>query len=144
MKGAVDLITIIIVACMVVSIGLMLWFYLNSYYSQVSQTGEARTQRSLETLSSCMRIEETAQNKFFIRNCGTGLVTDNSLNVYIDDIRFSFILDPASIDAGKTGSVILNGADSISIGQHTLRITNPNTETSALFEVVETSNFRLI
>jgi len=134
MKGAVDLITIIIVACMVVSIGLMLWFYLSVYYSQVSQTGEARTQRSLETLSSCMRIEEATQNKFFIRNCGTGLVTDNSLNVYIDDIRFSFSLDPASIDAGKTGTLTLQGVWGLPIGQHTLRLTNPNVETSASFE----------
>lgn len=144
MKGAVDIITIIIVACIVISIGLMLWFYLNSYYSQVSEAGGNRTQRSLETLSSCMRIEEAYQNKFFIRNCGTGLVTNDSLNVYIDDNRFSFSLDPASIEAGKTGSVILNGADSISIGQHSIRITNSNTETSVYFEVDEVSKFRLI
>lgn len=134
MKGAVDLITIIIVACIVVSIGLVLWFYLSVYYWQVSQAGGARTQRSLETLSSCMRIEEATQNKFFIRNCGTGLVTNDSLNVYIDDNRFSFSLDPASIDAGKTGTLSLQGASALSIGQHTLRITNPNFETSALFE----------
>jgi len=134
MKGAVDLITLIIVACMVVSIGLMLWFYLNSYYSQVSQTGEARTQRSLETLSSCMRIEEAVQNNFFIRNCGTGLITNDTLNVYVDDNPVSFIFSPSSLDAGKTGTLSLQGVWGISIGSHSLRITNPNVETSTLFE----------
>ncbi len=134
MKGAVDLITLIIVACMVVSIGLMLWFYLNSYYSQVSQTGEARTQRSLETLSSCMRIEEATQNKFFIRNCGQGVITNDTLNVYVDGEITNFDLAPTSIDAGKTGTLSIQGVWSMSIGQHYLRITNPNFETSAMFD----------
>jgi archaellum component FlaF (FlaF/FlaG flagellin family) len=133
MKGAVDLITLIIVACMVVSIGLMLWFYLNSYYSQVSQTGEARTQRSLETLSSCMRIEEAFQNKFFIRNCGNGVITNNTLNVYVDGELINFNLTPSSIDGGKTGTLIVRSWG-LSVGQHALRITNPNFETSTLFE----------
>lgn len=134
MKGAVDLITLIIVACMVVSIGLMLWFYLSTYYSQVTRSGENSTAKSLETLSSCMRIEEAYQNNFFIRNCGTGLITNDTLNVYIDDNRFSFGLNPASINSGKTGTLSLQGAWGLSIGQHTLRVTNPNVETSALFE----------
>lgn len=64
MKGAVDLITIIIVACMVVSIGLMLWFYMSVYYWQVTQSGQNSTAKSLVTLSSCMTIEEAYQNNF--------------------------------------------------------------------------------
>ncbi len=134
MKGAVDLITLIIIACMVVSIGLMLWFYLSTYYWQVTRSGENSTAKSLETLSSCMRVEEAAQTNFFIRNCGTGLITNNTLNVYLDDNLISASLNPASIDAGKTGTLILQGVWGLSIGQHTLRITNPNVETSALFE----------
>ncbi len=135
MKGAVDLITLIIVACMVVSIGLMLWFYLSTYYWQVTRSGENSTAKSLETLSSCMRVEEAAKNNFFIRNCGTGLITNSTLSVYVDDNIFSFNLTPVSIDAGKTGTLALQGAWGLSASQHTLRVTNPNVETSALFDV---------
>jgi len=134
MKGAVDLITLIIIACMVVSIGLMLWFYLNSYYSQVTWSGQNSTSKSLVTLSSCMRIEEASKNNFFVRNCGTGFITNNTLNVYVDDNPASFVFSPSSLDAGKTGTLTLQGAWGLPIGQHTLRLTNPNVETSALFE----------
>lgn len=134
MKGAVDIITLIIVACMVVSIGLMLWFYMSIYYWQISQSGQNSTAKSLVTLSSCMKIEEASQNNFFVRNCGTGLITNDTLYAYVDDSPVSFVFSPSSLDAGKTGTLSVQGAWAMSLGQHTLRVTNPNFETSVLFD----------
>jgi len=133
MKAAVTLITLIIIVSITISIGLLLWFFMGGYFSQVRLAGENRTQRGLEVLSSCMKIEEAFQNKFFIRNCGNGVITNNTLNVYVDDELFNFDLDPPSIDGGKTGTLNLK-AWGMSTGQHTLRITNPNTDIATLFE----------
>jgi hypothetical protein len=115
---------------------------LSGFFTQISQTGEVRTEKSLEVLSSCMKIEEAFQNKFFIRNCGNGLITNDTLNVYVDDELTGFDLDPVSIDGGKTGTITVSST--VSVGQHFLKITNPNTEASTYFEVDETINFRII
>jgi hypothetical protein len=80
-----------------------------------------------------MRIEEAFQNKFFIRNCGNGVITNNTLNVYVDGELINFNLTSSSIDGGKTGTLIVRSWG-LSVGQHALRITNPNVETSTLFE----------
>jgi len=133
MKAAVTIITLVIIFAIVVFIGLMVWLYLNGFFTEVKQAGEVRTRRSLEVLSSCIKIEEASQNKFFIRNCGTGIITNDTLNVYVDGELIDFDLEPVSIEGGKTGSIILY-AWGISIGQHSLRITNPNTEALAYFE----------
>jgi len=144
MKAAVTLVTLVIIFAITVVIGLLMWLYLTGYFTQVKKAGEVGTERSLEVLSSCIKIEEAFQNKFFVRNCGNGVITDDSLNVYVDDELMNFDLDPVSIDGGKTGSITLNDVSSISVGQHSLRITNPNTEALTYFEMDETLKFRII
>ncbi|NIO44377.1 MAG: hypothetical protein GTN36_02375 [Candidatus Aenigmarchaeota archaeon] len=134
MKAATTLITLTIVVAIVVSVGLMIWLYLSGFFSEVSRTGEVRTEESLKTLSSCMKIEEASKNKFFIRNCGNGVITNDTLNVYIDDELFDFDLEPSSIEGKKAGAIVLHGVGDMSEGQHSLKIINPNTEALTNFE----------
>lgn len=134
MKAAATLITLVILVIIIISVGILLWLYLIGYFTQVKQAGETSTTKSLEVLSSCIKIEEAFQNKFFIRNCGSGVINNDTLNVYVDGELNSFDLNPSSIDGGKTGTINLKGIWGISIGTHSLRIVNPNAETSTYFE----------
>ncbi|NIM46988.1 MAG: hypothetical protein GTN40_02405 [Candidatus Aenigmarchaeota archaeon] len=134
MKAAVTLITLVIIFVIVVFISLMMWLYLSGFFSEISYAGEVRTEKSLEVLSSCIKIEEAFQNKFFIRNCGNGVITNDSLNVYVDGELFDFDLDPVYIEGKITGSIILHEGGGMPEGQHSLRIINPNTEALAYFE----------
>ena len=134
MRGAVTLINLIIILAIVIAIGSMVWFFLSGFFTELRETGKESTQETLEVLTSCMKIEEAYQNKFFIRNCGKGVITNNSLNVYVDEELIDFDLNPISIGEGGTGAVILTDVGGISSGQHSLRITNPNTETLTDFE----------
>ncbi len=139
MRGAVSLINLIIILAIVVAIGLTVWFFLSGFFTELGETGRESTQETLEVLTSCMKIEEAYRNKFFIRNCGKGVITNDSLNIYVDENLIDFDLDPISIGEGGTGTVILTDVENISSGQHSLRITNPNTETLTYFEALVTS-----
>jgi len=127
MHAVSKIIVIILILMIVVAIASLFWIFSSGLFSSVTQTGTSSISHITEVMSSCMRIESLYQNKIYLRNCGQGLITNDSLNIYIDDVPFSFNMTPSSINANELATIAMP-VWGISIGSHNLRITNPNTE----------------
>jgi hypothetical protein len=142
MIGASNIIAVVVVAMMVIIFGLMFWTYSLGYFSQTRDMGENATARNLDTITSCMRIEESFKRSFFIRNCGSGVMDNKTLNVYLDESPVGFTLSPSQVDAGKSGNLTL--IPSVPEGQHLLKLSNPNVEAQIYFNVDSSLNFRIV
>jgi hypothetical protein len=77
-----------------------------------------------EALSSCMKIDSVKDNKIYLRNCGTGVVRNDSTSVYMDEAPIIFTMTPSSIGKGQIAEITLNSLFGVSIGNHKIRISN--------------------
>lgn len=127
MKAISTIIEIIIIIIIVVAIISLLWLFSTILFSSVTQTGTTTITHVTQSMSSCMRIESVSNNNIYLRNCGQDLITNDTLNIYMDDLPISFNMTPSSINPSEL-AVIAIPVWRISIGIHNLRITNPNTE----------------
>jgi hypothetical protein len=75
-----------------------------------------------------MLVDSVYGNTIYLKNCGYGVITNDSLGVYLDDTPLKFNMTPQKIGKGEVGTITTN-LFGISIGIHNLKITNPNTQT---------------
>lgn len=135
MKSVSTIIAIVLIMIILVALVSLFWLFASNLFTSMTQTGTASTTHMTESMSSCMKIESSVQNKIYLRNCGHGLITNNSLNIYLDDDPFGFNMTPSSINDGEIAIIALP-IWGISIGSHRLKITNPKTE---LIKIAEAS-----
>lgn len=122
MKGVSEFVVVLIILIIVIASISVLWLFYNSMFGSVVTQGE--TSSLGETLSSCMKIDSANGNKIYLRNCGTGTVSNNSISVYMDDAPFAFTMNPSSIGEGQVAEIALSGLWGISLGNHKVRISN--------------------
>jgi hypothetical protein len=135
MQGISSIIALILIIIIVVAMVSLFWLFSSSMFSSVTQTGTTVVSHVTETMLYCMNIDSIYQNKIYLRNCGQGSITNDSLNIYIDNAPFSFNMTPSSINQAETATITMP-IWGISIGSHTLRIINPNTELLKTIEAV--------
>lgn len=127
MQGVSAIIAIILILIIVVAIASLFWIFMSGLFTGITETSETSITQITEALSSCMKIDSVFHNKIYLRNCGTGTINNDTLNIYIDDSEFEFSMNPESIDKGEVATITLP-IWGISIGDHTLKITNPKIE----------------
>ncbi len=127
MKAVSAIIAIILILMIVIALAALFYMFSSSLFTSITQTGSSSITHLTEALSSCMKIESIYQNKIYLRNCGQGIITNDTLNIYIDDNKFDFFMSPQSINNGKLATIIMP-IWGISVGDHSLKITNPNIE----------------
>ncbi len=119
------------------------YIFLSGILISVTETGEISTTQVAEKLSSCMKIESIHENEIYLRNCGSGVINNNSLRIYIDDIFYDFIMTPSTINNGELATINLFFFG-ISRGNHFLKITNPSTEITKKIEAYYLTNSTLV
>jgi hypothetical protein len=75
-----------------------------------------------------MIVDSVHGSTVYLKNCGYGVVTNNSLNVYLDDVPLKFIMTPQKIGKGEVGTITIDTSSLTGIisGDHDLKISNPN------------------
>jgi hypothetical protein len=85
-----------------------------------------------------MIVDSVYGNTVYLKNCGYGVITNDSLGVYLDDTPLRFNMTPQTIGKGGVGTININASDMAGIikGDHNLKITNPNSQTVQSIEAV--------
>ncbi len=86
MRAVTPVITGIIIISLSILLVALFWLFIYGTYSSLTSSGESTVGRTLVTISSCMKIESVSRNKVYVKNCGEGVITQDSLKVYFDDI----------------------------------------------------------
>jgi hypothetical protein len=125
MKGIAQIVGVIMVIIIGVGlVSLVSGLFFNTF-NTIEGSGDATVNSSMETLSSCMRAESVSGNLVYLRNCGSGIVTKDTVGVYIDDASMTASTPTNSIAKDEIMVITLD-ISGISLGKHTLRVTNPN------------------
>ncbi len=95
MKAVSQIITLVIIIVIAISLVTLLWLFISEYYISLTSSGESTINETLIVLSSCMKIDSVSGNKLFLRNCGKGSITEDTLKVYLDEEPVDFSMDPS-------------------------------------------------
>jgi hypothetical protein len=142
MNGISSIVALLLIVVIVVSVSVAFWSFISGYFSNLTTAGENSTQAAMQTVSSCIRIEESFKNSMFIRNCGKGVINEASLSVYVDNSPVGFVQSPSVINEGKSGNVTISS--SVAAGQHTIRIFSSSAQATIQFTSDGSGNFRII
>jgi hypothetical protein len=134
MRGISTPILLIMLVLISVSITYLLYVFLTGTFAELRQNGSDSSDETILSLSSCIRAESASNSNVFVRNCGDGYVTQQTLGVYIDESYMDFSMNPASLSSGDTGTVTLSDISGLEIGRHRLRVTSPKASSEILVE----------
>ncbi|NIO44221.1 MAG: hypothetical protein GTN36_01535 [Candidatus Aenigmarchaeota archaeon] len=124
MKGISEFILVLLILIIaVVSISLV-WLSYNAFFRHITFSED--TSALSEALSSCMKIDSAKNEKIYLKNCGSGLIKDDKLNVFIDDESFEFTMIPESIVKSEIAEITIKGLWGISLGNHKIKIASPS------------------
>ncbi len=132
MKAISAIISIILILMIIVALASLSWMFSSSLFSSMTETGTSSIKQFTETLSSCIKIESVNEDKVYVRNCGQGLITNDSISIYVDDAKFNFQMIPTSIKSGELATITLS-AWGLPNEKHNLKITNPYTSVVSYF-----------
>ena len=125
MRGFSTVVTLLLVLLILIILSVLFWFFTSGTVKALTEAGSERTTRTREVLSTCMIVDSVHKNKIYIKNCGDGVVVNDSLNVFLDDEPLEFNMTPESIKKGEIGTITTNFLG-IGIGDHDLEISNPS------------------
>ncbi len=127
MKGVIPIISIILILIIVTILASLMWTWIFGLTTDITEEGETSISHLSERLSSCILLDSINHNTIYIRNCGQGVITNDTLNIFIDGKEFNFSMTPESIEQGELATITMP-IWGMSIGDHTLKIVNPKTE----------------
>ncbi len=138
MRGISAIVELLLITLLLISLVSLLWLFTSGTINVIARSGTNQTQRTQEIFSTCMIVDSVYGNTVYLKNCGYGVITNDSLGVYLDDTPLKFNMTPQKIGKGGVGTININSADllGISKGYHNLKITNPNSQTVQSVEAV--------
>jgi hypothetical protein len=101
----------------------------------IARSGTNQTQRTQEIFSTCMLVDSVYGNTVYLKNCGYGVITNDSLGVYLDDTPLKFNMTPQKIGKGEVGTITVDTLG-LNKGDYDLKISNPNLEVVQQVEAV--------
>jgi hypothetical protein len=139
MRGVSQIVLMLLILVIAIFSISVLWL---SFYGIFGKTASAGNTSALgNALSSCMSIDSVKDNKVYLRNCGDGIVTNNSLRVYFDNAPVNFSMNPISLVKGEIGNLGLNiNINNLALGNHKLKITSPSAEVERFVKVVSSNS----
>jgi len=135
MKAISSVVAVILILLIIMALTALLWLFLSELFPTLTGTGERTINRTVITISSCMWIESIGGNKVYLRNCGKGFITSDTLAIYLDDDTFNFTMTPEIVGEEEAGTISMP-IWGIPPGDHKLKITNPQTMIQRIVEVV--------
>jgi len=134
-KAISAVIAVIMLLMITVALTGMAYVWMTALTTTTTQSGSQQVEQFIKQASSCLKIDSVYSNKIVLFNCGTGIISNSTLAVYIDNIPMNISLD-REIQQNQRGILNISGFWQFSLGEHSLRITNGLTEVSKLIEAV--------
>jgi hypothetical protein len=125
MKAASEFVLMLLVIVIIVTSITVLWLYFYGFFKFIAKSGENSDLG--EALSSCMKIDSVRGDKIYLKNCGTGVIKNDTLAVFVDEQSFSYSMSSSSLAEGEVGTVTLN-LSSVNLGGRRLKITTKAAE----------------
>lgn len=109
---------------LMITVSLIGVFYVFSSTMTGTTTDAGSQQASLLTkqLSACVRIDNIIGSQITVTNCGKGIITNDSLAVFIDDSKLKIIMN--TIPENGQGIINITDLPSTTQKNHALRIKN--------------------
>ena len=126
--------TVIIIITITIALMALFWLFISGTYTSLTSSGESTVSGTLVTISSCMKIESVSGNKVYVKNCGEGSVTNDTLKIYLNDVPLNFTMSPTIVSEDEVGTVSLYGLWGLPEGGHLLKVTNPKVITEMAVE----------
>ncbi len=133
MKAISAIIVVVLLLLISISLISVVYVWSSALTGTVTSTTEETTSELTKQLSGCLKIDAISGNKIYLRNCGKGVITNNSLSVFIDDVKVGHSLEEIGED--QTGTVNISGLWKFSMDRHNLKITNGAAFVQALIEL---------
>ncbi len=139
-KGLTAIVAVVLLLMIGVSSAVLFYLFSSSTQSQaqsmVKTTTIEQTERMKEQATTCVRIENVVGNKIFLRNCGAGIINNETISVYLDSIPLDVTV-PEPIDPKNTGVVYITPLDEscisregLSANKYELKVSTPYTSTT--------------
>lgn len=77
-----------------------------------------------EYFSACINILGVKENKLYIRNCGSGVITNNTVAVCIGETKVEHSMNPPKIKEQEIAEITLHDIWRVPAGNHRLRVTS--------------------
>ncbi len=126
-KAISAVVATVLLLMMTVSAAGIAYVWTGGIQSGVQETGTEQTQAMQEAASSCMSVDGVSGRTVYLRNCGSGTISGNTLLIYIDGLPANGTL-ATSINPNNVGNLVLSGIWQLNYGKHKIRITNGVTE----------------
>ncbi len=86
MRAITPVFSVLLIIVLSVAVVGFLWLFVTGTFNTLTSTGTSTVDESLVTISSCMKIESVYGNQVSIRNCGKGVISQDTLKVYLDNV----------------------------------------------------------
>ncbi|NIO44180.1 MAG: hypothetical protein GTN36_01330 [Candidatus Aenigmarchaeota archaeon] len=136
MRAVTPVMSGIIIISLTIALMALFWIFISGSYTYLTSSGESTVARTLLVVSSCMKIESVSGNKVYVKNCGEGSITEDTLKVFLNDIPLNFTMSPTIVEEDEVGTVRLSGLLNFSLGGYLLKVTNPKVITERTVEAV--------
>jgi hypothetical protein len=130
MRGISAVIQLILILFIIITLAALFWLFTSGTIKSLTSSGTERTEKTREILSTCMIVDSVSKNKIYIKNCGHGIIANDSLNIYIDDEPLRFNMTPETVKKGEVGTITIPKEKlyyfEITPGDHDLKVSNPS------------------
>ncbi len=133
MKAISAIIVVVLLLLISISLISVVYVWSSALTGTVTSTTEETTSELTKQLSGCLKIDAISKNQIYLRNCGKGVITNNSLSVFIDDVKVGHSVEEIGED--QTGTVNISGLWKFSMDRHNLKLTNGAAFVQALIEL---------
>jgi hypothetical protein len=101
MHGISTVVELLLITLLLIVLVSLLWLFTSGTIRAITLSGTNETQRTQEVLSSCMIVDSIHENTVYIKNCGFGVITNDSLNAYMDDVPLNLTMTPQKVEKAE-------------------------------------------
>ncbi|MFZ3076846.1 MAG: hypothetical protein WA139_00125 [Candidatus Aenigmatarchaeota archaeon] len=122
MKAISAVIATVMLLIITVSLVGVFYVFSSALADTTASSGSEQVSQLTAQLSTCVRIDNMVGNRIAVTNCGTGIITNGSLAVFVDDARMGISMNTIP----ENGQGVANITDMASAvqGSHSLQIRN--------------------
>ncbi len=135
MHGISTIVELLLITLLLITLVSLLWMFTSGTINVIARSGTNQTQRTQEIFSTCMLVDSVYGNTVYLKNCGYGVITNDSLGIYLDDTPLKFSMTPQKIGKGEVGTITVDTLG-LNKGDYDLKISNPNLEVVQQVEAV--------
>jgi len=107
MKAISAVIATIMLLMITVSLVGVFYVFSSTLAGTTTDSGSAQTSLLTKQLSACVRIDNIIGSQITVTNCGKGIITNDSLAVFIDDAKLKISMNTIP----ENGQVVVNITD---------------------------------